>query len=419
MRGAPATVDAGSSPRLAFGLSVALATVLVLCVGPAQGGQEGQQPQAAPLKQTTAADEFKALRQKAERGDATAQFDLGSSYAKGEGVPQDYAEAVSWFRKAAEQGYANAQFILSVMYGNGQGVAQDDTESVRWCRRATEQWHARASHYLGLKYVTGSGVAQDFAEAHKWFNVASALSESLMDQKRYGDLRDGIVKDMPMTAQQVADAQRRAREWMASYKPRELNLSRQRAEQGDVEAQNVLGWMYKVGRDVPQDYAESVKWYRRAADGGDARALNSLGAIYAEGRLVAQDYAEAAKWYRQAAQQGNADAQNDLGKMYAEGNGVARDYAEAVRWYRLAAEQGDTNGHIHLAGMYFRGQGVGQDYVEAHKWYNIASALESGELQVGVAQLRDNIAKKMTPAQIAEAQKRASEWMAAFEKRKK
>ena len=55
---------------------------------------------------------MRLLRPLADQGDATAQYDLGLMYAKGQGVPQDYAEAVKWFRKAADQGDASAQYNL-------------------------------------------------------------------------------------------------------------------------------------------------------------------------------------------------------------------------------------------------------------------------------------------------------------------
>ena len=60
-------------------------------------------------------------------------------YDKGQGVPQDYAEAVKWYRLAAEQGDADAQYNLGVMYDNGQGVPQDYAEAVKWYRLAAEQ----------------------------------------------------------------------------------------------------------------------------------------------------------------------------------------------------------------------------------------------------------------------------------------
>jgi TPR repeat protein len=63
------------------------------------------------------------IRKLAEQGDADAQASLGFMYGNGQGVPQDYKEAVRWFRKAAEQGNANAQCNLGVAYDSGQGVS--------------------------------------------------------------------------------------------------------------------------------------------------------------------------------------------------------------------------------------------------------------------------------------------------------
>ena len=62
----------------------------------------------------------------AEQGHATAQFNLGLLYANGQGVPQDFAEAVKWTRLAAEQGQVSAQYNLGLMYANGEGVPQDE-----------------------------------------------------------------------------------------------------------------------------------------------------------------------------------------------------------------------------------------------------------------------------------------------------
>ncbi len=56
--------------------------------------------------------------------------------------------------------------------------------------------------------------------------------------------------------------------------------------------------------------------------------------------------------------------------------------------------------------MYERGNGVPQGFVQAHKWYNLAAA--NGEKVSG--ELRDTLAKQMTLAQIAEAQRLAREW---------
>ena len=95
--------------------------------------------------------------------------------------------------------------------------------------------------------------------------------------------------------------------------------------------------------------------------------------------------------------------------MYENGEGVAQDYAEAVRWYRLAAEQGYANAQINLGGMYYNGEGVPQDYVQAHMWSNLAAAQGNANAVAN----RDIAASLMTPAQIAEAQRLAREWIAA------
>ena len=83
----------------------------------------------------------------AEQGNALAQFNLGLMYANGEGVPEDDAEAVRWYRLGAEQGNARAQSNLGVMYASGKGVPKDDAEAVRWVRLAAEQGYATARAY--------------------------------------------------------------------------------------------------------------------------------------------------------------------------------------------------------------------------------------------------------------------------------
>ena len=181
-------------------------------------------------------------------------------------------------------------------------------------------------------------------------------------------------------------------------------------EQDDADAQYMLGVMYEEGDGVPQDAAEAVRWYRRAAEQGHADAQSSLGDMYDEGRRVPQDDVEAAYWYRQAAEQGDAYAQYALGFMYAEGQGVSQDHAEAVRWYRRAAEQDHAHAQLMLGDLYDDGRGVPQDYIQAHKWFNLTASRGSSSVREVAVQFREEVASKMTPAQIAEAQRLAREW---------
>ena len=162
-----------------------------------------------------------------------------------------------------------------------------------------------------------------------------------------------------------------------------------------------------------QDYTAALRLFRPLADQGYASAQLNLGMMYAKGQGVPQDYVQAVNWYRLAADRGYASAQIMLGIMYSKGQGVPQDYVQAARWYRLAADQGYASAQIMLGIMYSKGQGVPQDYVEAHKWFTLSAARASADekdVRDLAVQERDILAKMMTPAQVAEAQRMSREW---------
>jgi uncharacterized protein len=133
------------------------------------------------------------------------------------------------------------------------------------------------------------------------------------------------------------------------------------------------------------------------------------------------DYAVALSHWRPLAEQGNAAAQSNIGKMYVKGDGVPQEYAQALIWLHKGANQGNANAQGTLGWMYANGQGVPQDYVRAHMWLNLAVSQlddatrqmpvkERGGMRQGAVKERDDVAAKMTPAQIADAQRLAREW---------
>jgi TPR repeat protein len=220
----------------------------------------------------------------------SAQCNLGYMYEQGQGVQQDFKQAVAWYRKAAEQGLADAQYNLGNMYHNGQGVQQDIKQAAAWYRKAAEQGIATAQYNLGITYREGKGVQQDFKQAAAWYRKA--------------------------------------------------------AEQGLAEAQHSLGIMYKRGEGVQQDSKQAAAWYRKAAEQGLAEAQHNLGIMYKRGEGVQQDSKQAAAWYRKAADQGHAEAQHNLGIVYEKGQGVQQDSKQAAAWYRKAAEIKESRNHI-------------------------------------------------------------------------
>ena len=162
----------------------------------------------------------KALWQKAQNGDVSAQKDLADKYYYGRGVKQDYTKAAIWYAKAAKKGNAYAQCFLGYCYKNGQGVEKNFTEAVKWYTKAAEKGFAPAQRNLGYCYEKGQGVEQNFTEAVKWYTKA--------------------------------------------------------AEKGDALAQYNLGICYEYGRGVEKNSTEAVKWYTKARKKGlSQRKINS------------------------------------------------------------------------------------------------------------------------------------------------
>ena len=263
---------------------------------------------------------------------------------------------------------------------------KDYATALRIWRAIAEQGDAEAQFQLGYMYILGQGVSKDFDKGMKLIDEAAD--------------RDG-VSAISFLASALSDKDPEKAE----------KLWRKAAELGGALAQYNLGEYFAWGLGVPLDYTEAARWYRKAADQGFAGAQYKLGVMYQNGRGVPLDFAEAMKWHRKAADQGDASAQVNLGVMYKQGLGVSQDYAGALKWYRKAADQGDATAQFNLGTMYELGQGVAQDYVQAHKWANLAASRATDpKFRDLFVRGRDNIAAKMTPAKVAEAQRLAREW---------
>lgn len=215
----------GSKGRQGFKVGFLLAAALVIGVLLALALIERPAPESAPGSPPQAAIEIDlaAVRPAAESGDAEAQWKLGLACARGQGVPQNYAEAAQWYRRAAEQGHAAAQAALGELYEAGQGVPYDEAEAARWYRRAAEQGHAGGQYSLAVLYVLGRGVPRDLAQALQWYRRA--------------------------------------------------------ADQGNAQAQYHLGTRHRDGDGLPLDLVEAHKWLSLAAAQGlpdAARARDEL-----------------------------------------------------------------------------------------------------------------------------------------------
>jgi hypothetical protein len=158
------------------------------------------------------------------------------------------------------------------------------------------------------------------------------------------------------------------------------------AEEGNAEAQKILGIMYDYGHGVEKDQERALEWYLRAASQGQVSVQYQVGAKYFRGEGTYRNYEEAAIWWERAANGGQVDAQFNLGLMYFRGLSVEPDNTRAAELFRLAAEQGHNYAQYSLAVMYSFGQGVDKDYATAFKWFTLAAeqGLAQAQFNMGV-----------------------------------
>jgi TPR repeat protein len=187
------------------------------------------------------------------------------------------------------------------------------------------------------------------------------------------------------------------------------------AEQGVPAAQTALGWMYARAEGTNLDFREAMKWYQRAADQGYAEAQYLLGKVYENKEGVPYNGPEAVKWYKLAADQGFTEAQTRMCDLYATGWIVGLNPSEAWRLCLLAGNKGDMFAQYKLGMMYAKARPYHQmiwfqDPVQSYYWFTLADPSNSNTIE-GPAWFRQILAQHMTPNQIAEAKRLATEWL--------
>ena len=113
---------------------------------------------------------FQECLHKAERNDASAQYEIGEDYYLGQGAPQDYAEALRWFLKAADRGHVQAQANAGMLYALGRGVPQDRIEALKWITLAVARGNKSALKVQQslLRKMPPDQVAEAKARADEW-----------------------------------------------------------------------------------------------------------------------------------------------------------------------------------------------------------------------------------------------------------
>jgi uncharacterized protein len=186
--------------------------VLIVCVLAACSDQRPR-PDTLPVDHI---QQTERLLENAESASPEDKYNLGMRYERGTAVPQNYREAARWYRLSAMHAYPDAQYKLCEMSEHGRGVPQDYQEALRWCGLAADQGHGPAMFMLGRLYHTGHGVPRDVVRAHMWYNLSSAYGYE--EGKRWRDRLAADDDSLQMTREQIAEAQKLAREWNVKMK---------------------------------------------------------------------------------------------------------------------------------------------------------------------------------------------------------
>ncbi|WP_055046192.1 tetratricopeptide repeat protein [Devosia sp. A16] len=228
---------------------------------------------------------------RAEKGDPHAQTLIAEIYAKGLGVPEDFAAAASWYGMASKHGDALATFELAMLYQDGRGVAKDRKHAAELFQIAADAGNMAAKYNLGLLHVEGLYAEPSLTKAAQLIGEAanSGITEARYDFAGMLTEGAGIAPDPKAAAEQLRLA----------------------AEDGLAAAQVDYATVLYLGKGVPVDRAAAASWYARAADGGNPVAQNRYAKLLAAGEGVTANLEDAAMYRALARRQGLKDAQLD------------------------------------------------------------------------------------------------------------
>lgn len=348
---------------------------------------------------TSFAQNIIELENKAKGGDVHAQYDLGCRYLEGKDVGKDYKKAVKWLKKASKAQLAEAEYELAECYTNGYGVKRDFYLANKLFLSAAEKGFAPALYVVGARlYWDDNRMAGllnihtfDFVETKKkgfeyMLKAAKQGYELALDEfYLYGKTR----VEAPVWFEELAElGYSKFQVWLGDYylstenENHDLEKSMywygRAAEQGDVDAQLILGHMYSL-----KDKNMALYWYEKAAEAGKSLAIADAAYMNYENG----DYEKAVYWWKKAENgEPRYKAPYYLGICYYYGRGIDQDYNKAYSYFKKDSLNSDAMAMI--GECYYYGRGVGQNYAEAVKCFQ--KVLQTGNWRNCAAR---NIAK--------------------------
>ena len=355
-----------------------------------------------------------SLKDLADSGSASAQFQYGLKLYLGDGVSRNPSLAATYFKESADQGDINAAFAYGYQLFLGKDITTDYGLSAIYLKRAADAGFRQAAIMYGLQLVNGDAVPPNPFEAMRYFKMASdngstdaACSYSAVAVQKCGCPEDGIrclkmasdsgniwaalayqcmiqgQPDYGHYLKMIADGGiSRMQVDYASFLLNEHNNVKESLRYLEMAADfgEAMGvyWGEMTRQHRPDYLTENLLHLKEEADRGDPESAfeyaNQLGEV---GETRVQK-SEIARYYQIAADRDpdNAEAQFRYGLMLFNGEGVAVNKSRAAHYMRMAADQGHPTAAMSYARLLFEGTDVDTDKFRGLRYAGIA--LKSG-----------------------------------------
>lgn len=325
---------------------------------------------------------FKVAENQANSGDSQAALLAGLLYDRGIGVSVDPAKAMYWYQQAGQNPVS--QFILGTYTTEGKGVAADKEKGMELLKASSDGQFSYADFNMAVleeqnkeEFLPTLVKAYSLGNSHAGIVLADYYLSQNNDPEKMNQARE-IYSGLAAKGDQYA--QLKLAYMMDNGLGSTVNTTAAQqlytasAEQGNPEAQYLLGQFYQLGRVGQPDYNLAKYWYQKAAD-KLPKASVALGFIY---ETVDDNYADALKAYEKAATEGDILGDYNLALMYEYGKGMPVDYSKAKLFFNNAANNGVSEAMNQLGAMNFYGLGEARNVQQALSWYKKAAELGNG-----------------------------------------
>lgn len=351
-----------------------------------------------------AAEHVKKLRDLAASGESASCLELGNAYYCGRGIDKDVYSAFQWYFEAAKANNPAALFNVALCYDEGIGTEENKIEALRWYKKAATAGVLPAKFNLamyykdGAKFSSDSGdifLEKDFQKSLKLLKECSNSGFPPADRELAKMYLSGISlkQDKSLGLKLLESSANRedpeALYLLAKYKIEAgveagilFPMIKKAAENNVVDAFELIGACYEIGKGTPQNKDAAVQYYKKAAEAGVLSTQLRLADYYLNGTIVNHDIWQAIYWYKKAAAQNNPYALFMLGTFADQGIGENINKKKALKYFIKSAQLGFARAQYNIAQYYSQGIVSGEESPGlAYYWYRKAALQDDPKAQ--------------------------------------